>query len=167
MLLPCYLHTAGNCSFSPVLKTQHCLHPRAPSVKALCNSLALNQLVIFHDIISVLQRKRKKVKKSSPSLFPRSTHGHIRFCHLTYIMQRERCFVDSRTDQSINPKFVNVVHHLVFDSREDEINLRRFQNRLCVFYSRTSPRNHCLLLQQKTIGTEIIPVLLIVVGFRF
>lgn len=52
--------------------------------------------------------------------------GRLQFCPLTYIMQRERCLVDSRTDQSIDPKFVNVVHHLVFDSREDEINLKRF-----------------------------------------
>lgn len=41
---------------------------------------------------------------------------------MTYVVQRKRCFVDSRADQSINPKFVNVVHHLVFDPREDEIN---------------------------------------------
>lgn len=123
---------AGNCSFSLVLKTQHCLYPWALSVKTPCIFLALNQLVIFHDIIFVLLRKRQKARESSPSLSHQNTQGHL--CRLTYVVQRERCFVDARTDQSINPKFVNVVHHLVFDPREDEINLKRFQNRLCCFF---------------------------------
>lgn len=62
------LLTAGNRPFPLVLKTQHCLYPWAPSEKALCIFLALDQLVIFHDIISVLLTKRQNVKKLTPSL---------------------------------------------------------------------------------------------------
>lgn len=52
-VLPCMicvvatLLRAGNCSFSLVLKTQHCLYPWALSVKTPCIFLVLNQLVIF------------------------------------------------------------------------------------------------------------------------
>lgn len=84
---------------------------------------------------------RGKGRRARSRVLPgqhQSTHWTSPVLYLTYIMQRERCLVDSRTDQSVDPKFVNVVHHLVFDSREDEINLKRFWNTPCCLDGKTS-----------------------------
>lgn len=61
-------------------------------------------------------------------------------------MEWESCLVDPRVYKSVDPKLANIVYQLILDPREDEVNLKRFQNRVCGLYSVTSQSNHCLLL---------------------
>lgn len=60
------------------------------------------------------------------------------FCYLTYIMERESCLVDPGVYKSVNPKLFNIVSYLILDPREDEVNLKGFQNRVCGLYSGTN-----------------------------
>lgn len=58
-------------------------------------------------------------------------------------MERESCLVDPGAHEFVNSKLFNIVAYLILDSREDEINLKRFKAE-CVVYT-VELTNHCLL----------------------
>lgn len=100
---------------------------------------ALNELVVLQYVVFILPRK-KQGQEVSPSLLTLEYTLDIlfHFCCLTYIMERESCLVDPRAYEFVNPKLFNVVPYLILDPRKNEVNLKRFQNRVGVLYSVTN-----------------------------
>lgn len=93
--------------------------------------------ISFHILSSFYwERNFSKVKKISPSLLTRQyTLGILfHFCYLTYIVERKCCLVDPRAHKFVNSELFNVVAYLILDSREDEVNLKRFKA-ACVVYT--------------------------------
>lgn len=106
---------------------------------------APNEPAILQQTTCILPKKKLKVTTMRPSLLTlECTWGVLfHFCHLTYIVEREGCFVDPGAYELVNPKLFDIVPYLIHDPGEDEVNLKRFQNRKCGSYSES---NHCFLL---------------------
>ena len=118
------------CLDSAVNSTQH-----IPALKRAC-----------HLVIHCLHfPKQKQGQEAQPFPVNPGVHISILFhvCHVTYIMERESCLVDPRAYESVDPKLFYIVDYLIIDPRKDEVNLKRFQNRMCGLYSVTGLRGIC------------------------
>lgn len=152
MLLPTNLHRFTHWLWESYCSFIRSLIPSKTLRGSLClgswpgwavNNLvpALDEFVIFRYIIFILLRKKLKLGPDDyPPLLTMAYSLVISFhiCCLTYIVEGESCLVDPRAHKFVNPKLFHVFPYLILDPREDEVNLKRLQNRVCGLHSVTN-----------------------------